>query len=301
MSLHVIVGAGPVGSGTARLLADAGEQVRVITRHGSGPTHPSIERIAADAADAPRLAELTTGAVALYNCVNPPYHRWPQEWPPIANSMLRAAERSGAVLAIAGNLYGYGPVAGRMTEATPLASRGTKGRVRVRMWHDALAAHEAGRVRATEVRASDYIEANGVLAMVGDRLRAGRTVYLPAPLDVPHSFTAIMDVARALVTVARDERAWGQAWHVPSNPPMTMRELATRYATVAGAPAPRLREIPYWALWSLGVFNPFVRGLRETRYQFNRPFILDSAHTEQTFDLHPTPVDEVLRRMLGAA
>ena len=37
MSLHVIVGAGPVGSATARLLAARGEQVRLITRSGSKP------------------------------------------------------------------------------------------------------------------------------------------------------------------------------------------------------------------------------------------------------------------------
>ncbi|WP_329484771.1 FAD-dependent monooxygenase [Kribbella sp. NBC_01484] len=35
--MHVVVGAGPVGSATARLLAGQGEQVRVITRSGSGP------------------------------------------------------------------------------------------------------------------------------------------------------------------------------------------------------------------------------------------------------------------------
>ena len=50
--LHVIVGAGPVGTATARLLAERGERVRVVTRRGTGPEHPAIERVAADAADA---------------------------------------------------------------------------------------------------------------------------------------------------------------------------------------------------------------------------------------------------------
>ena len=44
MSLHVIVGAGAVGSATARLLAAQGHQVRIISRSGSGPDHPAIER-----------------------------------------------------------------------------------------------------------------------------------------------------------------------------------------------------------------------------------------------------------------
>ena len=75
MSLHVIVGAGPVGSSVARLLAERGEQVRIITRSGSGPESPAIERVSADATQADRLSELAAGAVALYNCANPQYHR----------------------------------------------------------------------------------------------------------------------------------------------------------------------------------------------------------------------------------
>src|SRR5918912_3120068 len=62
MALHLVVGAGPIGSGVAQLLADSGEQVRIVTRRGSGPEHPAIERVAADAADAARLRELAQGA-----------------------------------------------------------------------------------------------------------------------------------------------------------------------------------------------------------------------------------------------
>src|SRR5215831_377662 len=102
MSLHVIVGAGPVGSGAARLLVARGERVRLVSRRGSGPNHPLIERVAADATEAGRLAELSAGAAALYNCANPAYDRWLTDWPPLAAALLTAAERSGAVLAIAG-------------------------------------------------------------------------------------------------------------------------------------------------------------------------------------------------------
>ena len=199
------------------------------------------------------MRELTGGAVALYNCANPRYHRWPVDWPPIAAALLSAAEESGAVLATTGNLYGYGPVDGAMTEDTPLAATGRKGRVRARMWRDALAAHEAGRVRATEVRASDYLGGGAdsmVSSVVVPAVLAGRTAWVPGRLDVPHSFTYTGDTARALVTVAADERAWGRAWHVPSPPPLTIRSLAGSLARIAGravlAAAARVRrgELP---------------------------------------------------------
>src|SRR2546423_4219740 len=146
MALHVIVGAGPVGTATANLLAGNGEQVRIISRSGSGPEHPAVERVAADAGDAEQLSKLTAGAVALYNCANPQYTRWLTDWPPIASALLAAAESSGAVLTTANNLYGYGPVDGPITESTQLAATHPKLRLRADMWREALARHEAGRI-----------------------------------------------------------------------------------------------------------------------------------------------------------
>jgi nucleoside-diphosphate-sugar epimerase len=297
MPLHVIVGAGAVGTGTANLLAERGEQVRVVSRRGSGPEHPAIERVAADATDADRLTALTEGAAVLYNCANPLYHRWLTDWPPLASALLTAAERSGAVLATANNLYGYGEVGGPITEATPLAATHPKLRLRADMWRDALAAHKAGRIRATEVRASDYLEANSILTFaLGKPLLAGKRAYVPAPLDVPHSWTAIADVAPTLVGVAADERGWGRAWPVPTNPPLTLRQLADLFAAAAGAPRPKLTEIPYPVLWITGLFSPLVRELRTTRYQFTRPFVLDSTATTAEFGLTPTPLHDVLRQ-----
>jgi nucleoside-diphosphate-sugar epimerase len=297
--MHVIVGAGPVGTAVATLLAERGEQVRLITRRGGGPQHPGIEPIAADATDADRLTALATGATALYNCANPLYHRWLTDWPPLAAALLTTAERTGAVLATASNLYGYGPVDGPITPATPLAATEPKLRLRADLWRDVLSAHQAGRIRATEIRASDYIEANSIFsAALARPLRAGKRAYVPAALDAPHSWTSITDVARTLVTVATDERAWGEAWLVPTNPPQTVREIATRFTAVAGAPAPKLSRVPYPVLWAAGLFSPVLRELRITNYQWVRPFVIDSAITEQTFGLTPTPIESALKAIV---
>ncbi len=302
MSLHVVVGAGPIGSGVAQLLADSGEQVRIVTRRGTGPQHPAIERVAADATDADRLGELAAGATAIYNCANPPYHRWPTDWPPLHAAMLAAAQATGAVLAITGNLYGYGPVDRPLTEDLPLVATTVKGRVRADMWRQALAAAQAGQVKVTEVRGSDYL-GPGASSMVSElmvpALLKGRTARLPADLDAPHSFTYTGDMARTLVTVATDERAWGRAWHVPTDAPVTMRELADRICRIAGLPAPKLRRMPYWLLWTAGLFSAPIKELREVRYQFQRPFVLDSTLTRETFGLAATPLDEALRATLN--
>lgn len=299
MDRHVIVGAGAVGTHTARHLVAAGHEVRIVTRSGAGPDEPGIERIAADASDLDTLTRLTDGAAALYNCANPgDYSTWATVWPPLAASLLTTAEATGAVLVTMSNLYGYGPVDGPMTESTPLAATGSKGRIRARMWADALAAHEAGRARVTEARASDFWGPEGGNDHLGARfmpkLLAGRRLTHIASPDVPHSWTYLPDVGRTLATLGTDERAWGRAWHVPTLEPQTYRRMAELLAAEAGAPAPKISTIPHWLQRGLGVAVPLLRELEEVRHQFTRPFVLDSTAATDTFGLEPTPLDEAL-------
>lgn len=298
MGTHVIVGSGAVGTATAHALVEGGHEVTVVTRSGSGPDHSGITRMAADASDPFVLAAAVGGADALYNCANPPYHRWPELWPPMAASMLEAASRSGAVLVIMGNLYSYGPVDHPMTEDDPLASTGTKGRVRIAMWEDALAAHRDGRVRVTEARASDFFGPGVVdTSFFGrnvDRLLAGKKARVLGDPDMPHSATYVPDVGRTLAVLGTDERAWGRAWHVPTGPALTQRRLAARFCEVAGAPVASVAALPPGALTIAGVFSAQIREFKETRYQFDRPFVLDSSACTATFGIEPTPLDEAL-------
>ena len=236
---HVIVGAGPVGSSLARILAGDGEPVIVVTRSGSELGGDGIRSIAADASDPEALTRIASGAAAIYNCANPgSYTQWERLWPPLGSALLTAAESTGAVLVTMSNLYGYGPVTEPMTAQMPLNPTDHKGALRARMWEEARAAHEAGRIRATEARASDYIgptlpAASGLLARYAQATLVGKPASVFADPDVPHAWTAIDDVARTLVMLGRDERAWGRPWLVPSNPPVSVRE-ALRRLSAAG-------------------------------------------------------------------
>jgi nucleoside-diphosphate-sugar epimerase len=300
MSLHVIVGAGATGSATARLLADAGEQVRLVTRRGSGPVHERIEQVAADATNAAPLIELTVGAVALYNCAMPAYDRWPTEFPPLAAALLAAAERTGAGYIMLGNTYGYGPLDGPATEDLPLAPTSVKGRVRAQMWHAARAAHDAGRVRVTEVRASDFLGAGAYspfTLMVGPQVLAGVPASYPGDLDAAHSWTYTADAARTLIAAAQHDDSWGRAWHVPSTSTAPVRELAARLAAAAGAPGPRLGRMTRDELEEIGRTDPVMAEFPEMLYLYNQPNILDASSTMKTLNVTPMPIGEVLDEM----
>src|SRR5579863_3132095 len=309
---QVVVGAGVIGGRVAQLLAERGERVLVVSRRGSGPA--GVAGVAADAADAEAMARVAEGAAVIYNCVNPPYHRWPADWPPIAASVLGAAERSGAVLVTLSNLYGYGPAARSlgsdgydeahpMTDATPLAATGRKGRVRAQIWQDALAAHQAGRVRAAEVRGSDFV-GPGALSALGERVigrvRQGRSVSVLGRADRPRTWSYTEDVAGMLVVAGNDPQAWGRAWHVPSNEPRSQRQVIEDFAAAAGSGPVRVSAIPSAAVRALGLVWPLMRELRETEYQFRDDFIMDSSAARATFGLESTPWDEIVAATLQA-
>ena len=297
MSIHVIVGAGPVGSGTARRLADDGHDVRIVTRSGSGPVHDRIELVAADAANQQRLGELTAGAAALYNCANPPYHRWASDWPPLAASLIGAAESAGARLVTTGNLYSYAADSSPMLATDPLRPPSRKGAIRATMSNDAFAAHDAGRIRATEVRASDFFGPGlGQSAHLGERmipkLLAGENVSVIGRPDVVHSWTYIGDVTRALATLGNDDRALGRAWHVPTVAPLTVEQMVARICAEIGVETVKVRRIPTVVLRLAGLFMPMMRELPEMAYQFERPFVIDASETADVFGLEPTPLAE---------
>jgi nucleoside-diphosphate-sugar epimerase len=291
--LHVIFGAGGVGASTAARLLDAGHEVRMVTRSGSGPD--GVQRVAADASDPAAARRAVDGAAVIYNCVNPEYHRWSRDWPPIARSVLAAATDSGAALVTMSNLYGYGPVDHPMREDDPLAATSVKGRVRAQMWQDAIGSYD----RVTEARASDFF-GPGLTAtsLLGERcvprVLAGQTVRTIGATDVLHSWTYIDDVARALVTLGTDDRALGRPWHVPTNPPMTMRAMVERMADVAGVTRPKVAALPHNLIRAAGLVWPLAREFEEVRYQHIESFVVDSTRFEATFSWTATPIDEAL-------
>jgi nucleoside-diphosphate-sugar epimerase len=304
MGKHVIAGSGQVGAHLAKLLMEQGHEVVVVTRSGSGPD--GVTKIASSVADQARLTEITQGADALYNTVNPQYHQWAQDWPPLADSLLGTAEATGAVLVTLSNLYVYGPVSRPMTEDLPLNSTGTKGMVRAKMWQDTLAAHQAGRIRMTELRGADYYGPGASdQGYLGTRfvpqVLAGKKVSFLSDPTIPHSWTYLPDVARALMIAGTDERAWGRAWHIPTAPAQSALEMGQRLAALAGAPAPKISKMPRPLFNALALVHPMLREMKETRHQFDRPYILDSSAFQTTFGMAPTSINDGLKAVLAEA
>ncbi|MEU2030574.1 NAD-dependent epimerase/dehydratase family protein [Nocardia amamiensis] len=303
MPMQVIVGRGATASATAALLAESGDRVRMVSRSGAGPEHPNIELIASDALDTAALTAIAENAETVFNMAMPAYHTWPEAIPPLFGSIRTVAEQTGANYVMLGNLYGYGPADGPVTEQSPLAATGPKGQVRARMWREAEQAHRAGRVRVTEVRASQFIGPGAISVfslLAQPKISAGQLALLPQELDLPHAYTAVGDAAAAAVAVARDEHAWGRAWHAPVIT-ATVRELARSFAAVAGAPEPRLELMTDRELTLLGLADPFWIELFETYHMSHSLFTVDDSAIRDAFGLKASDPDEVFAEVVRAS
>ena len=241
--VHVVTGAGPVGSTVAQQLAEAGEQVRLLTRSGSGPVHPLIDRRRVDVSRPDALAEALEGAVAVHHCIHGSAYDarvWRAELPGAERAVLEAAGRVGAVVVFPESLYSYGPVDGTITESTPRTA--TTGKLGVRT--ELLAQRDASATPTVSVAASDFYGPLVRTAHAGERMvptvLAGRTMRVVGSPDQPHSFTYVPDLAAAMIAAAARPDLWNSFLHAPTAAPVTQRRLVELVAEAGGVPAPRI-------------------------------------------------------------
>lgn len=291
-NLQVVTGAGPVGWTVAEQLADAGHDVRVLTRSGSGPDHPRIERRRVDVSDPAALAPALDGATAVFHCIHGSAYdarAWERELPAAEQVVMDAAQRVGAVVVFPESLYSYGRPDGPMAEDGHRDATTGKLGVRTRL----LAARAAHPVPTVSVVASDFFGPHVLNAHAGERMVPsvlnGKTIRVMGHADVPHSFTYVPDLAAAMIAAAHDPKLWNTVLHAPTAPAVTQREMVTAFAEAAHVPAPKVGTLPGWLLRAIGVVHRPTRELAETLYQFESSFVMDSTRSQQLLGLAPTP------------
>ncbi|PCC75643.1 Nucleoside-diphosphate-sugar epimerase [Nannocystis exedens] len=294
--LHVVLGAGQIGGRVVELLRARGLRVRQVRRSavGVGP-----ELVAGDITDLDFARRAVEGAAVVYDCMNPAYHRWPQELLPMARGALHGARHAGARLVALDCLYMYGRPGGPMREDSPQVPCSKKGELRVKLGELRLAADRRGDVPVAIARASDFFGADLAYAVWNDRffrrVLAGRKGQMFGDPDLPHAYTYVEDVARALVTLGTSDRGFGHVWHVPTPPAESTRSLTQRLGRALGRDAD-VTSVPRWLVRTLGLVSPTMREMAEMIYQWEVPFEVDDSKFRAAFGWSATPVDEAVAR-----
>lgn len=292
-ALHVVLGAGQIGTRLAQRLVAQGLRVRTV-RRSRAPALPGVELRTGDIRELAFAEQALAGASVVYDCMNPSYDKWPEQLLPIARGALHGARKAGASLIALDCLYMYGRPAGAMREDSPLSPCSKKGALRVQLAEERFAAHRRGDVRVAVGRASDFFGADLPQSAFSDRfyqrVLAGKPAECMGDPDLPHSYTYAEDVSRALAVLGGDVRALGEVWHLPTPPAETTRQLNARMGRALGREVETTR-IPKWLVRGVGVFQPIMRELAEMMYQWELPYVLDDTKFRTTFGLSATPID----------
>jgi nucleoside-diphosphate-sugar epimerase len=298
--IHVVLGTGAIGLALVEELVASGRSVRAVNRSGRAGVPAGVEVCAGDLTDPTFTGAAVADATVIYQCLNPPYHRWAEEFPGLQDAAVGAARAAGARLVSFENTYMYGDTSGEpMTETTPMRAHTRKGKVRAAMAEQLRALHESGDLKVSTARASDYFGPRGTAQspfgdlVIGAAL-AGKAARVMGDPDQPHSYTYTVDAARTLAALGSRNDVDGEIFHVPNAPAQTTRQIIDMISEQMGSPI-KVSAAPRLVLRALGLFNPTVRELDEMRYEFTQPFIVDSTKAQDRLGIAPTPLPEALQ------
>jgi nucleoside-diphosphate-sugar epimerase len=299
--LHVIFGAGQVGSLLAQALLNRGLAVRLVRRSPQQSSHPLLQVCGADAYDPAQAKAAAAGAAVVYQCTNAPYHQWPTHLSRLVLNIADAAQAAGAKLVVLDNLYMLGTLpAGPFAEDQPEQPCSKKGLIRKQIADELRARQRRGELQVVFGRAPDFwgpgVEQGAIQhPRLIDQLLRGAPLDVMASPTVVHSYAFVPDVAEGLAILGTRAAADGRVWHLPVLPAQSSLAHLQALAQALGQPL-KTRVMPRWLLQVIGWFSPLMREMPEMMYQFDAPMQVDSTAFCREFGVEPTPFAEQVRQ-----
>jgi nucleoside-diphosphate-sugar epimerase len=301
MNIAIFGAAGAIGPVVAPELLARGHRVRLVGRHAARlqAVAPGAEILAADLLDPAGARAAATGMDAILYAVGVPYNHF-ELHPPMMRVTLEAAKAAGVKQLIhISNVYPYGrPQTPSVDETHPLATHTRKGTWRKIQEELVLAAHDPHGLQTLILRPADFYgpsAANGMADYALRSIRAGKPADLLGPIDTPHEWVYVPDLAPVVADLFARPDAFGTAYNVGGAGILTVREFAAKLFAAAGKPL-RYRVAGPLLLSVLGVFNPVMRELIEMNYLYETPVLLDDSKLQRVLGtLRKTSYDDGIR------
>lgn len=300
---HVVIGGtGALGSAIVHELAARGLPVRAFVRDEAKARDrlpEGVDLLVGDARDVEAVVDACDDAAAVYNCVLLPFGEWADVFPVVTSNVVAGARRSSATVVQPSVAFGYGPFReSPASEDHPRNPVGPLGRVRNEMERTVLDAHEAGEIGGVVAMLGGFYGPrtdNEITGPVFEAALEGDKAPWLGKRDVPIDYVFIEDAARACVLLATNEDTHGEVWHVPGEP--ITAERFTRLAGEVAGTDPGLRMASGPMLRLLGLFNADLRAVREVRWLFEEPSLLDDGKFRERFpEFAYTPHEEGIPR-----
>ena len=312
---YAILGAsGAVGTELGKHLAAqeipfrAVDRSEIALKRAFAACTPWAEPVVADLGIPSEAARAVADVDTIFYTVGVPFDKF-ELHPQLTAVTLEAAAEAGVRRFVhLSTLYVYGRAqAKRITEDHPREPHTYRGRKRKEQEDLVAAADTADGMRTLILCPPDFYGAlrNSLVYDVFRGALAGRAAKVIGPVDVPHEFVYVPDVAKALYKISAKDEAYGERWNMAGSGHITVRELAELVYGEAGR-KPKLRVANKWLLRLLGLRDPTLKGLVEMHYLMTDPLFVDDARLRALLpDLHVTSYEDgaraTLRRMAAAA
>ncbi|MGM0837568.1 MAG: SDR family NAD(P)-dependent oxidoreductase [Bacillota bacterium] len=305
MKKALVIGAsGGMGYAIVRELVSRGIEVKAFAKGGEKLEELfGVEELVTiqpgDAENTQQLIEAAQGCDVIFHALNIPYSQWKEKLLPIVKNILKAAEMTGAKLAVVDNIYAYGKSSAKLiTEDTEKRPHTKKGKIRLEMEQlifnsdvPAFIAHFPDFYGPNATNTYMHYTLNQIVM----KNKAGYV----GPKTIAREFLLTTDGAKAMVTLAIQQNAYGQNWNIPANRTITGHELEQLIKNELGENK-SLYSItkPMFAFFSLFAGKDMREGL-EMQYIANEETILSGSKYEDRIGPLPrTSYEEGLKETI---
>ncbi|WBV57625.1 NAD-dependent epimerase/dehydratase family protein [Chryseobacterium daecheongense] len=295
--MQTILGAnGQIGEELAReLKRNFTSDIRIVSRNAK-KVNDTDTVFSADLSVKENAVEAVKGSEIAYFTLGLPMDSdlWEKQFLLITKNIIEACKVNGTKLVFFDNTYMYPQNGNVLTEKTPFAPVGRKGRVRKKMAEMLLKEMAAGTMDIVICRAPEFYGPGKTQsitnAFIFDAIKEGKKLKVPLRDDKLRSLIWTPDASRATALIGNTPDAYGQTWHLPvDDHRLTYKEFIALASEIYGQEF-RYFTIPKFAFRIGALFNEKAKELQELlpRYEYDNLFD-DSKFRSRFPDFEVTP------------
>ncbi|WP_374723487.1 NAD(P)H-binding protein [Calidifontibacillus erzurumensis] len=304
MKRVLVLGAtGAMGYAIVHELVGRGIEVRAFARDRGKLDRlfgnlTNVQIVAGDALNMKELMQAAIDCDVIFHSINVPYHEWRKYLLKVMENVLDVAKEHSAKLAMVDNIYAYGRSNnGKVTENAPKNPHTRKGKLRL----EQLNLIKNSGVPYVIAHFPDFYGPNAEGTMLGTTLAnviQNKKAMFVGDQKVPREHIYTPDGAKAIVTLAMTEKAYGQEWNIPAYDTITGEEIIELFREITGFNK-KVMTVRKSMIQFIGLFNPFMREVVEMYYLTQEPVVLDGSKYEKEIGPLPrTPYKEGLQQTI---
>lgn len=288
--MQTILGAnGQIGEELAReLKKNYTPDIRIVSRNAV-KVNDTDTVFSADLSDREKASEAIKGSEIAYFTLGMPMNTelWERQFEIILRNVIDACKIHGTKLVFFDNTYMYPQDSRVLTEQTPFAPVGRKGKVRQGMADMLLKEIKTGQISAVICRAPEFYGPGKTQSitntLIFDAISNHKKLKVPLRDDTKRSLIWTPDASRATALIGNTEDAYGQTWHLPvDQDKLTYRQFIELTSQIYGREL-KYSVIPQFIFKIGALFNKQAKELLELLPRYGHDNIFDDSKFRKRF------------------